>query len=72
MVQAPAPAWSIGFSEDEDEPTPFDRAVERWNWLFPEERAEAVAVCRQEGHPPRLDLGYARVCPRCLRYDVAS
>ncbi len=69
MVQTITPAWLL--ASDDDEPTPYDRAVETWNRLFPDERAEAITQCRQEGHPPRLDVGFARVCPRCLRYEDA-
>ncbi len=67
MVQTTAPTWTVGFPA-EDEPTPYDRAVEAWNRLFPDERAAAITQCRREGHAPRLDLGYTRVCTRCLHY----
>ncbi len=69
MVQI-APMWSPRIL-DEENATPFDRAVETWNQMFPAERQDAIAVCRREGHPPRLDLGYTRVCPRCLHYADA-
>ncbi len=67
MVHATAPAWSASIPYD-DEATAFDRLVEGWNRLFPNERAAAITQCRREGHAPRLDLGYTRVCPRCLHY----
>ncbi len=70
MVHAAASAWLRPFPDD-DGATDFDRLVERWNQLFPDEREEAVAACRREGHAPRLDLGYTRVCVRCLHYADA-
>ncbi len=66
MVQATAPNWSRTFPDDDA--TPFDLLVEGWNRLVPEEREEAIRACRREGHTPRLDLGYVRVCTRCLHY----
>ncbi len=70
MVQATGVGWSVRLPDDEGA-TPFDRLVEGWNRLFPFEREDAIAACRREGHPPHLDLGYTRVCPRCLRYSDA-
>ncbi len=69
MVQT-APAWPARILDEEDA-TPFDRAVETWNQLFPDEREQAIRTCRREGHAPRLDLGYTRVCTRCLHYADA-
>ncbi len=69
MVHATVRAWSVRMPDDDA--TPFDRLVEDWNRLFPDEREEAIRACRREGHAPRLDLGYARVCTRCLHYADA-
>ncbi len=65
MVHATAPNWSRPYPDDA---TPFDHLVEGWNRLFPEEREEAIRACRREGHAPRLDVRFARVCTRCLHY----
>ncbi len=69
MVQTITPAWlaRVRVPYDEDA-TLHDRLVEGWNCLFPDERAEAITQCRREGHAPRLDLGYTRVCTCCLHY----
>ncbi len=69
MVHATAPNWLRPYPDDDA--TPFDRLVEGWNRLVPEEREEAIRACRREGHAPRLDVGFALVCVRCLHYADA-